>query len=109
MEENAADVLVLGRIATTAHMSPFHFVRLLSRVFGVTPHQYLPRSRLRHAARLLVDRERLLTETAYEVGFSDLSNLTRSFRRAAGGSPSEFRSACAGERKNCQARVSVPV
>jgi AraC-like DNA-binding protein len=36
-------------------ISPFHFLRLFSAVLGVTPHQYLVRSRLRHAARRLAD------------------------------------------------------
>ena len=41
--------------AAQAGISPFHFLRLFSGVLGVTPHQYLVRSRLRHAARLLAD------------------------------------------------------
>jgi len=43
--------------AEQAGLSPFHFLRLFSNVLGVSPHQYLVRSRLRHAARLLADDE----------------------------------------------------
>ena len=43
----------LEQAAAQADISPFHFLRLFSSVLGVTPHQYLVRSRLRHAARLL--------------------------------------------------------
>ena len=53
----------------------------------MTPHQYLVRSRLRHAARLLADDERSITDVAYDVGFGDLSNFVRTFHRAAGVSP----------------------
>ena len=35
--------------AAQAGISPFHFLRLFSDALGVTPHQYLVRSRLRHA------------------------------------------------------------
>ena len=45
----------LEHAAAQAEISPFHFLRLFSSVLGVTPHQYLVRSRLRHAARLLAD------------------------------------------------------
>src|SRR3984893_8655334 len=45
----------LEHAAAQAGTSPFHFLRLFSGVLGVTPHQYLVRSRLRHAARLLAD------------------------------------------------------
>lgn len=107
IDESASRDLDLDCIARTAHMSPFHFLRLFRRVLGVTPHQYLLRSRLRHAARLLADRGRAISDIAYEVGFADLSNFTRTFRRVAGVSPREFRSAAAGERKNLQALMGV--
>jgi len=45
----------LEQTAAQAAISPFHFLRLFSSVLGVTPHQYLLRSRLRHAARRLAD------------------------------------------------------
>ena len=73
--------------ATQAGISPYHFLRLFSNVVGVTPHQYLVRSRLRHAARRLTDDDSAITEIAYDVGFGDLSNFVRTFHRAAGASP----------------------
>ena len=45
---------------------------------------YLVRSRLRHAARLLTGEETAITDIAYDVGFADLSNFVRTFHRAAG-------------------------
>ena len=77
----------LEAAADHAGISPFHFLRLFSAVLGVTPHQYLVRSRLRHGARLLADEDRPITDVAYEVGFGDLSNFVRTFHRAAGVSP----------------------
>ena len=81
------DQIDLEDAAAQAGISPFHFLRLFSSVLGVTPHQYLVRSRLRHAARLLADDERSITDIAYDVGFGDLSNFVRTFHRAAGVSP----------------------
>ena len=92
--------------AAQAGVSPFHFLRLFSSVLGVTPHQYLVRSRLRHAARLLADDERAVTDIAYDVGFADLSNFVRTFHRAAGVSPLKFRQASRGMRKIFQERLS---
>jgi AraC-like DNA-binding protein len=83
--------LALEAIAAEAGLSPYHFLRLFANVLGVTPHQYLVRSRLRHAARLLSQEERAITDVAFDVGFGDLSNFVRTFRRAAGVSPGEFR------------------
>jgi AraC-like DNA-binding protein len=93
--------------AAQASISPFHFLRLFSDVLGVTPHQYLVRSRLRHAARLLTDDDRSVTDVAYDVGFGDLSNFVRTFHRAAGTSPLRFRQASRGMRKIFQDRLAV--
>jgi AraC-like DNA-binding protein len=93
--------------AAQAGVSPFHFLRLFSSVLGVTPHQYLVRSRLRHAARLLVDDDKAVTDIAYDVGFADLSNFTRTFHRAAGVSPLKFRQASRGKRKIFQERLGL--
>ncbi|MBN9006666.1 MAG: helix-turn-helix transcriptional regulator [Rhizobiales bacterium] len=96
----------LDDAAGEAGLSPFHFLRLFSNVLGVTPHQYLVRSRLRHAARLLPDRDRAITDIAYDVGFGDLSNFVRTFHRAAGVSPRGFRQASRGDRKIFQERLA---
>ncbi len=87
----------LEAAAKQAGLSPFHFLRLFSAALGVTPHQYLVRSRLRHAARLLADDDLAVTDVAYDVGFADLSNFVRTFHRAAGVSPMRFRQVARGK------------
>jgi AraC family transcriptional regulator len=62
IEEHSADPVDLERAAGQLGLSPFHFLRLFSRVLGVTPHQYLVRSRLRRAARLLADGASSVTD-----------------------------------------------
>jgi AraC-like DNA-binding protein len=93
--------------ADQAGISPFHFLRLFSEVLGVTPHQYLVRSRLRHAARRLADDDSPITDIAYDVGFGDLSNFVRTFHRAAGASPLRFRQASREMRKIFQERLAL--
>jgi AraC-like DNA-binding protein len=105
IEENSGEELSLEAAAKEAGLSPFHFLRLFNKVLGVTPHQYLVRTRLRRAARLLAEGSRPVTEVALDAGFADLSNFVRSFRRAAGASPREFRRAARGERKILQERI----
>jgi AraC-like DNA-binding protein len=93
--------------AGEAGLSAFHFLRLFAGVLGVTPHQYLVRSRLRHAARRLADDGPSITAIAYDVGFGDLSNFVRTFHRAAGVSPLRFRQASRGMRKIFQERLAL--
>src|SRR5262249_46266514 len=53
IDANAHQPIALACCAREAGLSPFHLLRLFANVLGVTPHQYLVRARLRHAARLL--------------------------------------------------------
>lgn len=107
IDENAHEPLDLEATAGEVGLSPFHFLRLFSRVLGVTPHQYLVRSRLKRAARLLADPDRPVTEVALDAGFQDLSNFVRTFGRAAGVSPGGFRRAAKGDRKIFQERLDA--
>jgi AraC-like DNA-binding protein len=107
MDEHSHEPLDLESVAGEAGLSAFHFLRLFANVLGVTPHQYLVRSRLRHAARLLADSERSITDVAFDVGFGDLSNFVRTFHRAAGVSPRRFRQAAHGDRKVFQDRLAA--
>jgi AraC-like DNA-binding protein len=107
LDANAHREIELEDAARQAGVSPFHFLRLFSSVLGVTPHQYLLRSRLRRAARQLTDDDKPVTDVAYDVGFNDLSNFVRTFHRAAGVSPLKFRQASRGMRKIFQERLAL--
>jgi AraC-like DNA-binding protein len=91
IESTYAEPLDLEHIARAVNLSPFHFLRIFSRVLGVTPHQYLVRTRLAAAAKLLAVDDRAIAGIAFEVGFGDVSGFVRAFRRAAGVSPRRFR------------------
>jgi AraC family transcriptional regulator len=106
IEAHAHEAIGLPDAAAQVGLSPFHFLRLFTRVLGVTPAQYVIRSRLGRAARLLAEDARSITDVAAEVGFGDLSNFVRTFHRAAGVSPRRFRQASRGDRKIFQDRIA---
>jgi len=106
---NATEAITLDQAAAEACLSPFHFLRVFSRVFGLTPHQYLIRRRLAQAARLLAEESLPVTDVAFQVGFGDLSNFVRTFGQAAGLSPSGFRRLARGERRGLQQRLAAAV
>jgi len=91
VELRCHEPLSLAQLARDAGLSSFHFLRIFRQVTGVTPHQYLVGARVRLAARLLLDTSRSVTEIAYDSGFNDLSNFMRTFRRAVGETPRDYR------------------
>ncbi|MEO8602144.1 MAG: AraC family transcriptional regulator [bacterium] len=107
LDDHSSEAVDLESAAAQVDLSPFHFLRLFANVLGVTPHQYLVRSRLRHAARLLADDAGSITDIAYDVGFGDLSNFVRTFHRAAGVSPGRFRQAARGDSRELRERLGI--
>jgi AraC family transcriptional regulator len=111
LEAHAAEPIGLEDAARESGLSPFHFLRVFAAVIGATPHQYLLRLRLARAAKLLSGENVPVTEVALDAGFADLSNFVRTFRRAAGVSPREFRRsarrAARAERKILQERIAA--
>ena len=80
-------------MADRAAMSQAHFSRAFKRAFGATPHQYLLRRRLEHAAWLLRTTDLTVTAVCLEVGLTSPTSFAAAFRRRKGMSPSAYRAA----------------
>jgi AraC-like DNA-binding protein len=81
----------LVSLAREAKLSRFHFVRVFQQLTGLTPHQYVLRTRLRHAATRLALQSSRVLDIALESGFGDVSNFNRLFRAEFRASPRSFR------------------
>jgi AraC-like DNA-binding protein len=81
----------LAEIARDAGLSPSYFLRTFTAVTGLTPHQYVRRSRLHAAATRLRIESARITDIALDCGFGDVSNFNRAFRAEFGVSPRAYR------------------
>jgi AraC family transcriptional regulator len=71
----------LSDMARAACLSKFHFLRLFTELYGLTPHAYLQRKRALVAGRLLESRKLTASQVAERVGFQSRSTMARQLRR----------------------------
>jgi AraC family transcriptional regulator len=81
----------LASFARDAAMSPYHFLRVFRDVVGMTPHQFVLRTRMHRAAVRLRRSDDPVSGIAFDAGFNDLSTFNRRFRRIVGITPTAFR------------------
>ena len=92
-EKNLSSPPSVEELASIAEMSRYQLDRRMRRVFGLTTGQWLMKTRIDLAQRLLVETDTSIAAIALEAGYSDQSAFTRQFRRATGLSPREYRRA----------------
>lgn len=85
--------LSLACLSRGAGMSPYHFLRTFRRLVGMSPHQYVLRTRMQRAAVALRTTDDSVSTIAFATGFNDLSTFNRRFRRIIGTSPTDYRGA----------------
>jgi AraC-like DNA-binding protein len=96
IEQSAQDAISLSDLAARVAMSPYHFLRTFRSVVGLTPHQFVLRTRLHEAAVSLRRSDDSISTIAFASGFNDLSTFNRRFRRFMGESPGAYRTRAGG-------------
>lgn len=91
IEAHSQTPLTLSALADAGAMSRYHFLRAFRSIVGLTPHQYVLRTRLYHAALALRRGGESVATVALDAGFNDLSTFHRRFRRLMGVSPAHYR------------------
>jgi AraC-like DNA-binding protein len=92
-EHDQGEPLSLATLARRSEMSPYHFLRTFRALVGMTPHQYVLRTRLHRVAVRLRRTADPISAIAFDEGFNDLSTFNHRFRRVMGVSPRAFRQA----------------
>ena len=81
----------LTEMADVTGLSPHYFLQVFRNTFGTTPHRYLLQQRIEEAKRLLCRDGASIGAIGLELGFSDQSHFTRTFRRLTGTTPRRFK------------------
>jgi signal transduction histidine kinase/DNA-binding response OmpR family regulator len=71
-------------------LSRSQLYRKIVALTGFSPVEYQRNIRLKHAARMFQEKHRNIAQVAYQVGFSNPSYFSESFRELYGSTPSEY-------------------
>ncbi|MDE6468396.1 MAG: response regulator, partial [Muribaculaceae bacterium] len=77
-------------IAAEIGVSRSHLHRRLKVLTNMSPSAYIKKARMRHAARLLTEKNLAVSEVAYATGFSSLSHFSTVFKEFYGMSPTRY-------------------
>lgn len=90
--KNLQNPIRINEVADLISMSPSAFSHFFKKRTQRSFTDYLTDLRIGHAARLLIESEKNISEICYESGFNNISNFNRSFKTQKGCTPKEFRS-----------------
>ena len=89
-------------MAAAAHLSRFHFERVIAAIAGESPTRFRTRILLERAAYRMTTTDATLLDIAVEAGYSSNEAFTRAFRRDYGVAPSTWR------RRPARFRIAAP-
>ena len=81
----------LETLAALARMSRSRFNTAFRDAFGMSPMEFVAKTRLHHAAQLLRSTPLQIKVIAGTAGFASRSHFSRAFKEAYGSDPSSFR------------------
>lgn len=90
IDENYDESIDLEEISRKAFFSRFHFHRLFTKIYRLTPHQYLTQKRLDKAKDLLAQNKPIM-EVCNEVGFGSIGSFSVLFKKEIGFAPTYYR------------------
>ncbi len=91
IDAELASPLSLDRLSKEVGVSAGYLSRAFKVSKGLSPHQYILRTRVERAKKMIRDSDRSLDEIAESVGFADGSHMTTVFQKQTQKAPSQFR------------------
>ncbi len=92
IRESLSGDVSLGRLAKEANLSKFHFCRLFKRHIKMSPKEFVAYLRIQRAKELLTRDDLNVSMVSAEIGYNDVSNFIRQFKKITGITPSDYKS-----------------
>jgi len=81
----------IEELAQKTNLSISSFKREFTRLYNTSPANYIKTKRLENAAELLALSDKRITDIAFDCGFNDLANFTKSFHSKYNMTPTNYR------------------
>nr|MBR4282053.1 helix-turn-helix transcriptional regulator [Clostridia bacterium] len=91
IQSHLTDKLSVEEIASSAGYSASYFSHIFTEETGMSPYQFVVKSRIEQAQQLLKTTRHTIQEIAFQCGFNSAANFCYTFRRTVGTSPHEYR------------------
>lgn len=91
VREHIDTVIQLDELSQMANVTKSHLGRLFRQAFGMSPSQYVIRTKVQCAQQLLMTSNHSVRYIAGEVGYTDVSYFIRVFKQNVGFTPLEYR------------------
>ena len=92
ISHNLDDDISLERLSEVALCSKYHFHRIFKSFMGVSAIRFIQLARMKRACfRLAFEKNKSITDIAYEARFNSPEAFSRAFARLFGQTPSQFR------------------
>jgi AraC family transcriptional regulator len=91
IHDHFAESLTLHDVAQSVGVHPVHLARVFRRHYGSTVGEYLRHLRIEYAGQQIIHSRSTLVDIAQAAGFSDQSQFSKTFKRATGLTPAQFR------------------
>lgn len=91
IETNIDSDISVTSIAKQFYLSETHVIRIFREKFGVTPKQYILKTKINASKLLLLDTTLQIKEIAMTYHFADSYHFSHTFKRFTGVSPEKFR------------------
>ena len=92
IENNYFEAFNVSNYAKQIGISRAHFTTIFTKRVGISPYDYLIKTRIAVAMRYLKENKLSISQIAYKVGFSSLDRFGKIFKKITGKSPKEYKS-----------------
>ena len=91
IRDNFRGKISIGELSQRTGLSPRQFDRKFKDAFGISPQQFILKTRILAGCDGLANLQSSISDLAFELGFCDQSSFTRHFQKHMGVTPLQYR------------------